>query len=169
MGKEEQGLLGAYYHNNFGQRRKVNDDFPSLSNSNFIITSPPTREYNCIAWAAGDPGAWWWPDQLNVYFWPESVEREATVEAFENAYGLSGYARCDDGTLVPGVEKIALYCDKQGVPTHAARQLACGCWTSKLGQAHDISHNLPDVQGPGYGTVAAFFSRRSEAKTYRGL
>ena len=28
--------------------------FPGLQVSTFQVTSPPTRDYNCIAWAAGD-------------------------------------------------------------------------------------------------------------------
>ena len=36
--------------------------FPGLRNSAYRVTSPAARDYNCIAWAAGDATRWWWPD-----------------------------------------------------------------------------------------------------------
>ena len=44
-------------------------DFPRLTPGNHRITSPPSRDYNCIAWSAGDTGHWWEP---GVY-WPAPV------------------------------------------------------------------------------------------------
>ncbi len=46
-----------------------------------------------------------------------------------------------------------------GVPEHAARQLANGRWTSKLGRAEDIEHQLHDLEGEVYGTVALLMKR----------
>jgi len=119
------------------------------------------RRYNCIAWAAGDTQRNWWP--INGY-WPDGVLRAETVPAFMEAYETLGYRLCFDEHLEEGVEKIALYGtrDQNGVitPTHAARQLQSGLWTSKLGPFEDISHNtLNDVNGPVYGQMICCMSR----------
>ena len=47
----------------------------------------------------------------------------------------------------------------QGKPTHAARQLGDGRWTSKLGKEVDITHTLVGLEGPVYGQVAAYLRR----------
>jgi hypothetical protein len=36
--------------------------FPGLRTSSFRVTSPATRDYNCVAWAARDTAHWWRPD-----------------------------------------------------------------------------------------------------------
>jgi hypothetical protein len=103
---------------------------------------------------------WWWPDDLNLSFWPHGAPRELTPQAFEAAYGLVGYQRCADGALEPGFQKIAIFVSTDSRPTHAARQLPTGEWTSKLGSLEDITHvALDGVAGEEYGTVA-FFLRR---------
>jgi hypothetical protein len=61
--------------------------------------------------------------------------------------------------LEPGSEKIAVFANAKGVPTHAARQLASGFWTSKLGVSEDIEHRLRDLEGDIYGTVALIMKR----------
>lgn len=82
------------------------------------------------------------------------------MESYVAAYATLGFERCDDGLPVVGVEKIAVFVDGQGKPTHAARQLSNGEWTSKLGKSFDISHGTPDgVAGRAYGTVSLFLSR----------
>jgi hypothetical protein len=84
--------------------------------------------------------------------------------AFEQAYGLLGYAPCDGVQLEPGFQKIAVYA-KGLVPTHTARQLSDGSWTSKLGTLEDIKHDTLDaVEGDLYGQVAILL-RRSTAST----
>ena len=61
-------------------------DFPRLTAGNHRVTSPPSPDYNCIAWAAGDTGNWWWPDLAHEDFWPAGVDRVATVAAFREAF-----------------------------------------------------------------------------------
>ena len=128
------------------------------------MTSPERRGYNCIAWAAGETDRWWWPIRLpGVNYWPKGVAREATIAAFIAAYATRGYEPCADGALEPGIEKIALFA-KSGatafIPTHAARQLESGEWTSKLGPFEDITHSgVDDVRGPAYGTRVCFLGR----------
>ena len=61
--------------------------------------------------------------------------------------------------MEPGFEKIALFATDQAVPLHAARQLASGRWTSKLGEREDIEHALRDLEGEIYGTVVLIMKR----------
>ena len=64
-----------------------------------------------------------------------------------------------------GYEKIAIFVGEYewgGIgPTHAARQLTNGHWTSKLGGEEDVEHtDLDSVGGkPGYGDVQVFMRR----------
>jgi hypothetical protein len=137
----------------------VEDLFPQLKVSGYSITSPPTQEYNCIAWAAGDGEVWWWPDPMNIYYWPPQVQRVETIETFIMAYETLGYVVCDTPEYEPGFEKIAIY-EKDGKPTHAARQLNSGHWTSKLGRLEDIEHpTLNTLVGSSYGSVAVLMKR----------
>lgn len=116
----------------------VPSPFPNLDPSNARITSSASATYNCVAWAAGDTTAWWWPEpQLQGYHWPPGVPRNVTLQSFVLAFEHLGYRVCTSGMLEEGVEKIALYAASDGEPTHAARQLANGGWTSKLGMAEE--------------------------------
>ena len=139
-------------------------DLPNITDQNCTITSPATRRYNCIAWAAKDTLRWWWPDLMSVGYWPPNVERSVTTETFLRAYGTLGFSLCFDGGLEIGIEKIALYGKGPSgaeVPTHAALQLESGQWSSKLGPFEDISHTAPEaVSGPIYGTVIFYLARR---------
>ena len=138
-------------------------DFPKLIPPNHQITSVKRNRYNCIAWAAGSNSEWWWP--VRGYYWPKGVPRIETVGSFEEAFRTLGYRECRDGYLEDGVEKIALFAkceDRMLKPTHAARQMPDGSWTSKLGTLEDIRHeNLDDVSGPRYGVPVKFMSRKS--------
>jgi len=134
--------------------------FPSLTSSNYRITSPATPAYNCIAWAIGADDRWWWPDNQYNAYWPEGVPREETLEAFIQAYALAGYIPCDTSDHEHGFEKIAIYTDERGKPTHAARQILNGHWTSKLGDGEDIEHDCPEnLTGIRYGCPALFMKR----------
>lgn len=133
--------------------------FPALVRGGYAITSPAVPICNCIAWAAGDPDRWWWPDAMGVSYWPDGIPREDTLPAFLAAFALLGYTSTSDSTLEPNVGKVALYA-RSGSPTHAARQLPTGRWTSKLGQAEDIEHELLALVGSLYGDVAVILARR---------
>lgn len=55
---------------------------------------------------------------------------------------------------------MVLYADNFGKPTHMARQIESGAWTSKLGQDHDIEHETLDtIAGPVYGDAVKIFRR----------
>lgn len=83
-----------------------------------------------------------------------------TIEAFIAAYSLFGYTPCETADWEPEYEKLALYVDLQGTPTHAARQLPSGKWTSKLGQLEDIEHGtLEGLTGGLYGEVGQILKR----------
>ncbi len=134
--------------------------FPGLRPAAFRVTSPRDRTYNCTAWAAGFTNDWWWPiDVHRRSYWPPGVAREETLEAFRDAFATLDYALCSCEILEAGVEKVALFADYQNVPTHAARQLPNGRWTSKLGIIEDIEHDLRDLEGDIYGTVVLLLKR----------
>ncbi len=141
--------------------------FPNLNSQNHHITSPPAKRYNCIAWAAGHNNRWWWPSGPG--FWPPGVPREETLSAFLAAFETLGYEECEDGALEAGYEKVALFAlrkDGDIKPTHAAKQLASGWWTSKLGPQEDIVHReAEDVAGPEYGTPVRFMRRSRSTQT----
>ena len=127
----------------------------------FRLTSPETPYYNCIAWAAGDDSAWWWPDEDYYCYWPSGIPREESLDAFIEAYRTLGYEPCSGDDIEEGCEKIAIYV-KNGKPKHAARQLPNGNWTSKLGQENDIEHTLVGVECFTYGTVGQIMKRRKK-------
>ena len=87
------------------------------------------------------------------------------MQAFIAAYATLRYECCDDGEPEPGYEKVVIYV-KDGSPTHAARQLANGKWTSKLGAHIDVEHptptslvvELPNLF-PEYGLPAQYLRR----------
>ncbi|HUY13487.1 MAG TPA: hypothetical protein VMX16_07650 [Terriglobia bacterium] len=137
--------------------------FPNLNDDNHEIQSVPTQEYNCIAWAAGDTRRWWWPDDPKVGYgyWPPGVKREVSLDAFVEAYQTLGYEPCLSPTLELDFEKVALYVDSGGIPTHAALQLANGNWTSKLGGFEDIEHKtLECLNSQLYGESVSYLRRR---------
>ncbi len=116
--------------------------FPNLHRDDYQVMSPVTPRYNCIAWAAGKDDMWWWPPGgFNGYYWPPHVAKDSTIESFVKAFESLGYQVCDSDNVEPGVDKVALYADAGGAPTHAARQLESGSWSSKLGKAQDIGYH----------------------------
>jgi hypothetical protein len=132
--------------------------FPDLVRTGYQVTSPPDPVYNCIAHAAGVTDAWWWPDPDGFDYWPPGIPREQTLAAFIDAFATVGCAPCADDTREAGWEKIAIYSTDEG-PVHAARQLATGKWTSKLGPDDDIEHTLVGLRSNHYGEVVQFLRR----------
>jgi hypothetical protein len=138
---------------------EIEHAFPRLKLSGYSITSPSSPDYNCIAWAASDSERWWEPDPFGLYYWPEEAPLRVTLEAFIAAFETRGYQPCENSHIEFGFEKVAVYVDAEGRPTHAARQLPNGLWTSKLGKSQDIEHELEGVTGSVYGSVAQFLKR----------
>jgi hypothetical protein len=88
------------------------------------------------------------------------VPRDETLQSFVLAFNTLGYTSCDDGKLEHGFEKVAIYADDAGTPTHMARQLLSGIWISKCGGLEDIEHETLDaLEGPIYGTAVQFLKR----------
>src|SRR4051812_32299385 len=129
----------------------VRRSLPRLTAENYRVSSSATWDYNCVAWAVGVTNAWWWP--LERWYSPEGVARAETIPAFMAAFANLGYTPGSTPDLEAGIEKVALYAVGE-TPTHAARQLPDGRWTSKLGPSIDIEHTRPeDVAGGTYGGV----------------
>jgi hypothetical protein len=139
--------------------------FPRLATGNYQVTSPKNEHYNCIAWAAGDTANWWWPGpDPDREYWPTNVVREETLAGFVALFSFLGYVVCAGEDLEESFERIALFADAQGQPTHAARQLPSGLWSSKLGKLEDIEHALHDLEGTAYGTVMLLMKRSIPAE-----
>jgi hypothetical protein len=141
----------------------LEDSFPNLDEHNFEVTSDFSENYNCIAWAANDTTRWWWPVNSSDAYWPEGVLFSVTKESFIAAFQKLGYEVCEDREFESGFEKVALYFNENEQPTHMARQLSSGVWTSKLGEAWDIMHHtLEGLEGSVYGHAALFLRRQMQ-------
>ena len=138
---------------------RLEELFPGLRTGAWEISSPADKKYNCIAYAAGDSTRWWWPGFPGDVYWPPRALQSLDIRSFVDAYGTIGFERCDDDSLESGFEKIALFVDGEGLPTHAARQLPDGRWTSKLGKLQDIVHELTELEGREYGKITCFLKR----------
>ena len=139
--------------------------FPKLKTNPYKVTSSETKRYNCIAWAAGDCTRWWQPSNNPKYYWPSKAPKELTLESFQAAFETLGYERCEKEEAEPEIEKVAIFVDDDGLPSHAARQLQSGNWTSKLGSWEDIEHQyLEDLTGTGslYGNVGIIMCRHRD-------
>jgi len=130
-------------------------EFPNLKKPDYEEKSRRTIRYNCFAWAAEEINHRWDP---NSYYWPKGVPREITKEAFTQAFETRGYEVCVDPYPELGFQKIAIYLDKDGDPSHAARQLENGFWTSKVGDYEDIEHKRLETL-KDYGQAAIYMRR----------
>ena len=141
--------------------------FPNLRRGEYRKTSKKCFRYNCIAHAAERNDTWWWPCIGTGIYWPEGVPLEETVDCFVHAYATQGYEVCEhlNVEVEAGFQKLAIYVDDDGAPTHAARQLPSGEWTSKLGREEDIVHQKLEAVGDassgsvGYGRVHVILKR----------
>lgn len=134
--------------------------FPGLREGVFRITSPETTAYNCVAWAGGEDSRKWFPDPWDLYYWPVA-DGEDTLDGWISAFATLGYERCEDGGVEAGYARVAIYGFETG-PTHVARQLSSGRWTSKLGDGEDIEHEIAGLTGEKYGQVLVYM-RRAES------
>jgi hypothetical protein len=142
--------------------RKLRRLFPRLFGNEYRITSKKTRRYNCLAWAIGAADVCW--DAGPGGFWPDGIPNDGSVLAAVRFFEGFGYTIAANSELEKGVLKIAIYGDDQGY-THAARQLADGRWSSKLGKLQDIEHiKMENLFGRRYGTVVQIMEKRSDAE-----
>lgn len=137
----------------------IDKTFTKISANGYTVTSSPSEDYNCIAWAAGDTTSWW--NNAAGYRWP-GVDRTPFVESLVAVFAGMGYEICDNSFLEEGFDKVAIY-EIAGLWKHASRQLPNGHWTSKLGRYEDIEHTIPDdLSGSLYGTVHCIMKKRRE-------
>lgn len=134
--------------------------FPSLTDVAGKKTSEADSTYNCIAWAFKESHRVWWPH--SKAYWPIPVDGMTILEAFEAWFAEDGWEQTESPDVEEGFEKVALFM-ANGEPTHAARLLDNGLWTSKLGWnpkiSIDLSHGIADLDGPLYGTVARIYRK----------
>jgi len=134
--------------------------FVGLASGGYRVTSPADPAYNCAAWAAGETEVCWDPAVTGGCYWPPGIGRELTLGNLLAAFATLGYEPCQSAELETRFEKLAVYADPQGVPTHVARQLPKGTWTSKLGTAEDIEHEtLAGLEGVLYGKAVQTLRR----------
>lgn len=106
---------------------------------------------------------------MGRYWWPRGVPFEESREAFTAMLESRGFEQCENGSLEAGFEKVVLYgkdrTNKPVMPTHVAKQLPDGKWSSKLGTNIDITHSTVDALcGPDYGSILSFFKRRRKSE-----
>lgn len=152
----------------------IDSDFPNAKAMGYSVTSCKSGYYNCIAWALGKSNNKWWPLQFKTpgWYWPRGIRCDESVQAFVEMFAKEGgYEEWGDenGNLEPGYEKIAIYANKSGATTHAARQLEDGKWASKMGHANkDIQHESPEVLESSatvesvYGRVVKYLRRKRQ-------
>lgn len=141
--------------------RELEALFPHLGATDYEITSPENPQYNCIAWAFGETDRWWQYDATTSLgiktYWPsESADLPPgdTVEEMVKVFELLGFKTTRNRGLRRGLEKVAIYGTADGQFGHVARQIESGKWSSKLGELHDIEHEIPEVlECEAYGTV----------------
>jgi hypothetical protein len=133
--------------------------FPNANNGNWQATSPATPLYNCLSWALQVDSRSIWPDEDFDHGWSPQLPRTEALANIVRFLELCGFSTAQDGTLVQGIEKIALYV-KNGEVKHFARQLPNGYWTSKLGPQADVQHSDVSVfEGTAYGRATTFVQR----------
>jgi hypothetical protein len=134
--------------------------FPSLSLSDYALTSPQDDKYNCVAWAAADTSHWWEDAPYAGYYWPPDAPAGYRITSLVGVFESLGYQICDGGDYEEGHEKVALYVDSIGDYTHVAKLLPDGWWSSKIGAFEDIKHrSLEVLEGPEYGRVHCIMKR----------
>lgn len=131
--------------------------FPGLAGEDFKILEPPSRYFNCVAFAAGDTTRIW--DYNEGYYWPPWTTRDSRIESLMEVFAGLGYEPCDDGAAEDGYRKVALY-EENGIAQHAALQVSNGRWQSKMGQGPVIEHLSPEsISGRVYGAPTTFMRK----------
>lgn len=144
---------------------QIETQVPRLKEYAWERTSDQTKKYNCFAWAGGDDQRIWSPSEVGAgVYWPPGIPALPTLAGCIEAYEIEGFETCADGSLEAHFVKIALFVDASGEPRHAARQLADGTWTSKMGDHIDIWHEMVEaVGGLFYGEPQVFMRRPGDA------
>ena len=125
--------------NGSGRSQELEHLFPNLAGSGYEITGEASDQYNCIAWALGITTEKWNSEDPADY-WPPSLPRNNRVETVMRLFAGEGFSLCDDDTLEPGYEKIAVYAFV-GRSYHVARQMQDGPVDQQAGKTG--AHNPP--------------------------
>ena len=136
------------------------DSLPNSFVEPLVITSLATGNYNCIAWALEDTEHFYWTGPEEFFYWEADLPREETIDSFVQLFRQHGYEICENALKERGFTKIALF-TKDNIPTHAARQLLNGLWTSKLGILEDVRHTLFAISDGLYGSVALILKKKN--------
>lgn len=148
----------------------MNDWFPNINSEHLKVLTDGDGHYNCIASAFGDTKKFWWPDDDYGLFWPDDVQKTNDVESFDDLMIRKLGGSITNELVEPGYVKIALYTDENGEPTHMARQQSDGRWSSKLGGAYLILHDLHEMEDGNYGNVEKIYKVPTESwKTLRDM
>ena len=148
---------------------ELEECFPKLKNGGYRLTSPQDAKYNCIAWAAGNTQRIWEypPRPSNIYYWPPGVDADDTIESWQRVFEIHGYRVCESAELEPNTDKVAIYGTDEE-PTHVAKQLESGAWTSKLSRGYDIEHETLELlmgdEADEYGSVVKIMKRTRQRK-----
>ena len=145
----------------------LEQQFPKLRPGLYRLKSPSDPQYNCFAFAANDTQHVWeytGPGRLGGYFWPAEIHGDSLTD-YLRVYELLGFQACDTADLEPDTVKIAIYVDRDSLPSHIARQTRQGTWKSKLGiRGQDIEHASLDLlegnEQDEYGYVAKLMKKR---------
>jgi hypothetical protein len=137
--------------------------FPRLHEFDYEVTSPESKQYNCIAYAADDTSQKWAcpPIPQPGYYWPAGAQRGNGLSALRSAFETIGYEVCEGPGYEEGFDKVVLYADADGEWQHAAKQIGCNQWSSKLGDWEDIRHaTLESIGGSDYGEAVCYMKRK---------
>lgn len=117
---------------------------------NFVLTSPASYQYNCIAYAMGMQDRWIDNADLPWHWWPP-VSKGWSESDLVEVFRYFGFEECGmNDTPDAQYDKVALY-HNAGCWTHAARIVDEGIYHSKFGASYDGTHSGGDVLQAQYG------------------
>lgn len=142
-------------------REFIEDRFPALRGTPWKIKSRKTKRYNCLAWAAREKHRRW--DFAKGAYWPPGVKKAMGIAYLVGAFQAEGFSVCNENdcqTYDSTADSIVVY-ERNRIGTHAARLLANGMWSSKLGDIEDVEHQTPEaLSGDRYGYPRVYMKRK---------
>ncbi|MGZ5481192.1 MAG: DUF7689 domain-containing protein [Pyrinomonadaceae bacterium] len=143
------------------RKNEIEQLFPKLCGTPWAIKSRKTRRYNCLAWAAREKHRRW--DFTKGAYWPPGVKRLSGIAYLVGAYLAEGFSVSNQSACQSydsTSDSIVLY-ERNLIGMHAARLLANGMWSSKLGDLEDVQHKTPeDISGTRYGNPIVYMKRK---------
>ena len=145
------------------RKDEIEQMFPGLRGTPWAIKSRKTKRYNCFAWAAREKHRRW--DFAKGAYWPPGVHRLSGIAYLVGAYLAEGFSVCHQAACQKydsTSDSIVLY-ERNRIGTHAARLLANGRWSSKLGDIEDVQHQTPEaLSGTRYGGPIVYMKRKRQ-------